>query len=532
MTLYPKLALSGIRKNRKLYLPYLLSCVGMVMMFFILHSLSYSPLLHKMRGGSSIEYILTLGKFVIAIFSLIFLFYTNSFLLRSRYREFGLYNILGMDKRAISRVILWESLFTAVIGLVGGLAFGLVLSKLAELGLLNAIHADIGYEVTFTWGACGLTALVYGIIFALLTVRSLIGVRKCRPLELLQSDRGGEKPPRANWVLAVLGGILLVTAYVIAVTIRSPLAALLVFFIAVIMVIIATYLLFTAGSVSLCRLLQKNKNYYYKKQHFVSVSSMTYRMKRNGAGLASICILCTMVLVLISSTSSLYFGEEDALKAQFPRDSELSVTMYSIDDLESGRTEELRRAYEQVFTDHGFVPENVTAYRYASVAGLEKDGVFDPDAGTESINGMIPDYKSLRMLCFVTQDEFNAMMGTSLSLAADETVIHTVRCTYRHDTLEVGGVKLRVVGQTDDFIEISGVDSLPVSSILMVVRGLDVLRPLDGLTTADGDRMLELFYEYSYDAGVSDEASAIFDEQRSLISGVMRIEELKGNGYG
>lgn len=530
--LYPKLALTGIRKNRRLYLPYLLSCVGMVMMFFILHSLSFSPLLHRMRGGSSVEVVLTLGKFVIAVFSLIFLFYTNSFLIRRRYKEFGLYNILGMDKRAISRVILWESLITALVGLGGGMALGLILSKLAELGLLNAIHADIGYEVTLPWGACGLTALIYGIIFALLCVKSLITVRKCRPLELLHADRTGEKPPRANWALAVLGAVLLVAAYIIAVTIKSPLAALVTFFAAVIMVIIATYLLFISGSVALCRLLQKNKNFYYKKQHFVSVSSMTYRMKRNGAGLASICILCTMVLVMISSTSSLYFGEEDALKARFPRDSELAVSVYDIDDLTVDRADELRAAFGQVFADHGFTPENVTSYRFASVAGLDRDGVFDLDAGLENVNSLLPDYKKLRMLVFVTQDEYNAATGENLSLAADETVMHTVRCTYRQDMLEAGGMKLRVVGHTDDFIEISGVDTLPTSSILMVVRDFEVLRPLNGLMTASGELMLEMRYEFSYDAGVSDEASAIMEEQRSVISGIMRAEELKGHGYG
>ena len=316
---FPRLAINGIKNNKKLYFPYILSCIGMVMMFYIIHSLSYSPLLREVRGGSSIEAVLTLGKFVIAVFGLLFLFYTNSFLVKKRYKEFGLYNILGMDKHSISRIILCESVTVSLVGLVCGIGLGIAFSKLAELGLLNAIQKEIDYRFTVTSEAVLFTVLIFGIIFLLLTVKSLIQVRHLKPLQLLKSENAGEKPLKANWVFALLGVILLGTAYYIAVSIKTPLSALTIFFIAVIMVIIATYLLFMSGSVALCKILQKNKKYYYKKQHFISVSSMAYRMKRNGAGLASICILSTMVLVMLSSTTSLYFGKNDSLKARFTR---------------------------------------------------------------------------------------------------------------------------------------------------------------------------------------------------------------------
>ena len=305
----PRLALTGIRKNRKLYLPYILSCTGMVAMFYIIHALSYSPVLYAMRvGASSTQFCLSLGKFVIAVFSLLFLYYTSSFLIRRRNREFGLYNVLGMDKRSIGGIIIWESLLIALCSIALGLGLGIAFYKYAELGLLNALHAQIDYRFTVSLQGITYTVGMYALIFFLLLLRSLWQVHRSKPTELLRSEAEGEKPPRSNWFFSMLGLTLLLCAYILAVRIQDPATAVALFFVAVIMVVIATYLLFITGSVSLCRLLQKNKRYYYKSNHFVSVSSMAYRMKRNGAGLASICILSTMVLVMISSTSSLYFG--------------------------------------------------------------------------------------------------------------------------------------------------------------------------------------------------------------------------------
>ena len=276
---FPRLAWTGIRSNRKLYLPYLLSCCGMVMMYYIMHALSVSPLLGEMLGGTSMGFILSLGKFVIAAFALVFLFYTNSFLIRRRYKEFGLYNVLGMDKHGIGRIIFWETLLIGLISSVIGLALGIAFSKYAELGLLRAVGAEVDYRFSVSGQAVLWTAGIFAVIFLLLLLKALWQVSRSKPMELLHSENAGEKPPKANWVLAVIGALLLGGAYYLAVTIKSPLTALVLFFVAVLMVIAATYLLFISGSVALCRLLQKNKQYYYKSRHFVSVSSMVYRMK-------------------------------------------------------------------------------------------------------------------------------------------------------------------------------------------------------------------------------------------------------------
>ena len=327
MSLYARLAWDGIRKNKRLYLPYILTCVGAVTMYYMMRELRDSPLLESMKGGGSSRMILSLGTWVIAVFSLLFLFYTYSFLIRRRQREFGLYHVLGLGKRHIALLCALETLFTAAIALVAGLAAGVGLSFAVELGLRSTMRAAVDFTFSINGGALLQTALLYLAIFLLILLSTLVKVGRGSAMSLLRSENYGEKPPKANVFVAVLGAVLLAVAYVMAVSIQEPLQAMLLFFAAVILVILATYLLFIAGSVALCKALQKNRNYYYQPSHFVSVSSMAYRMKRNGAGLASICILATMVLVMLSSSACLYFGAEDSLNATYPTEFDVTVSV-------------------------------------------------------------------------------------------------------------------------------------------------------------------------------------------------------------
>ena len=325
MSLYARLAWDGIRKNKRLYLPYILTCVGAVTMYYMMRELRDSPLLESMKGGGSSRMILGLGTWVIAVFSLLFLFYTYSFLIRRRQREFGLYHVLGLGKRHIALLCTLETLLTAAIALVAGLAAGVGLSFAVELGLRSTMRAAVDFTFSINGGALLQTALLYLAIFLLILLSTLVKVGRGSAMSLLRSENYGEKPPKANVFVAVLGAVLLAVAYVMAVSIQEPMQAMLLFFAAVILVILATYLLFIAGSVALCKALQKNRNYYYQPRHFVSVSSMAYRMKRNGAGLASICILATMVLVMLSSSACLYFGAEDSLNATYPTEFDVTV---------------------------------------------------------------------------------------------------------------------------------------------------------------------------------------------------------------
>ena len=298
--LYPRLAWDGLRKNKRLFLPYLLTCVCMVMMFYILSFLGSPETCALLpRGSNGAGLILNLGSAVIFVFSAIFLYYTNSFLIRRRTQEFGLYNVLGMGKRNLARIATWESLITAALSLAFGLALGIIFSKLAELGLLNMLGGEINYRVRIDAESVTRTLGLYAVIFALIWLSTVIRVGRSSAVALLRSESVGEKPPKANWALGLAGLMILAAAYYLAVSITNPIDAMVWFFVAVILVIVATYLLLIAGSVLLCRVLQKNKKYYYQPSHFVPVSSMAYRMKRNGAGLASVCNIATMILVMI-----------------------------------------------------------------------------------------------------------------------------------------------------------------------------------------------------------------------------------------
>ena len=438
--LYARLAWTGMVKNKRLYLPYGLSAAGMVLMFYILTGLSGSPVLEHMSGGRSSTIILRLGTVVIAVFALIFLFYTHSFLIRRREREFGLYNVLGMGKGSIARILLWETAITYGLTTGTGLLLGVVLYKLAELGMVRLLRVPVTYTLTVSVSSLLAAAALFAVIHTLILLNSLRQLHGVSAVALLRSESVGEKPPRAQWVLTAAGVVLLGGAYALALAIKEPLAAFLWFFAAVIMVIIATYLLFISGSVTLCRGLQRNKKYYYRPQHFVSVASMTYRMKRNGAGLASVCILATMVLVMISSTTCLYFGQEDAVNARYPHD--LAVTVYGGEKLlDEKEMAELRQGVENTVFNFGGEVSNVAEYRELSLSGLLDGGNLTVD--TSGANAT--DSTHVIQIHFVPLEEYNALTGQSLTLEDGQVYVATLRMDFDADTLSIDGGMTRHV---------------------------------------------------------------------------------------
>ena len=438
--LYARLAWTGMVKNKRLYLPYGLSAAGMVLMFYILTGLSGSPVLEHMSGGGSSAIILRLGTVVIAVFALIFLFYTHSFLIRRREREFGLYNVLGMGKGSIARILLWETAITYGLTTGTGLRLGVVLYKLAELGMVRLLRVPVTYTLTVSVSSLLAAAALFAVIHTLILLNSLRQLHGVSAVALLRSESVGEKPPRAQWVLTAAGVVLLGGAYALAVSIKEPLAAFLWFFAAVIMVILATYLLFISGSVTLCRGLQRNKKYYYRPQHFVSVASMTYRMKRNGAGLASVCILATMVLVMISSTTCLYVGQEDAVNARYPRD--LSVKVYGDRYLlDSEKLTQVRQGVESTVFNFGGQTSNVATYREISVSGLPDGG----DLRLGNAGASAADSTHVIHIYFVPLEEYNAVTGQSLTLEDGQVYVAALRTEFHSDTLSIDGGMTRHV---------------------------------------------------------------------------------------
>lgn len=467
---YPRLAWTGIKNNRRLYLPYILTCIGMVAMFYIMLSLSTGEFLDKMCGGTTLGTVLGLGAGVIGFFAVLFLFYTNSFLIRRRKKEFGLYNILGMGKRNIARVLFSETLILAAVSLVFGLILGAALSKLAELGLAYFVESDAGYDFTVYPTAMGYTVLLFVCIFLLLFFKSVGQVGLSNPVELLHSESVGEKPPKANWVFGILGIVLLAAAYYISVAIEQPVAALGWFFIAVLMVIAATYLLFIAGSVLLCRILQKNKRYYYKPDHFVSVSSMAYRMKRNGAGLASICILITMVLVMIASTSCLYFGKEDVFREQYPYDFIIGCD-YDNQKFDQADIDRTKTAIDAYFDRHGGITDGVYG-KVASLAGGFKDGRLEVDSSIANIDAYAVD--SVCNFNVVSLDDYNRNTGNNISLADDEALLFTKKADINTDTVQIAdGKKYRVVRTDGGYDFGHDTNTLAVGSVCLVVSDFD-----------------------------------------------------------
>ena len=439
--LYARLAWTGMVKNKRLYLPYGLSAAGMVLMFYILTGLSGSPVLEHMSGGRSSTIILRLGTVVIAVFALIFLFYTHSFLIRRREREFGLYNVLGMGKGSIARILLWETAITYGLTTGTGLLLGVVLYKLAELGMVRLLRVPVTYTLTVSVSSLLAAAALFAVIHTLILLNSLRQLHGVSAVALLRSESVGEKPPRAQWVLTAAGVVLLGGAYALALAIKEPLAAFLWFFAAVIMVIIATYLLFISGSVTLCRGLQRNKKYYYRPQHFVSVASMTYRMKRNGAGLASVCILATMVLVMISSTTCLYVGQEDAVNARYPRDMDVTVYGRSDHPLDEAEAEQLRQGVESTVFNFGGQTSNVATYREISVSGLPDGG----DLRLGNAGASAADSTHVIHIYFVPLEEYNAVTGQSLTLNDGQVYVAALRTEFHSDTLSIDGGMTRHV---------------------------------------------------------------------------------------
>ena len=504
---YPKLAAGSIRKNRRMFLPYILNCIGMVMMFYIIMFLAASDAVSSLSGGDTAREILALGSWVIAIFAGIVLFYTNSFLIRIRKKEFGLYNILGMGKRNIGFILLWETLIIAALSIVVGLLAGILFSKLAELGLVNIMHGEVTFDLSVSAVAVVRTVQVFGAIFILLLLNSVRQVRFSSAISLLHSENTGEKPPKGNWFFGIAGLLLLGAAYYIAVTIQEPVAALVMFFVAVVMVIVGTYLIMIAGSVLFCRILQKKKSYYYKPNHFVSVSSMVYRMKRNGAGLASICILATMVLVMMASTTSLYFGEEDAVKSRYPRD--INVSFISIEDMSYLSDESIsawRNDISAFLEEQGVVPENDYCYRSASVAGyLEGTAVETDVTRLDEFNLSV--YSDVHRFRFVPLSDYNEMAGTQETLSDGEALLYSGGKEYREDTISFNhGNTFRIKKCLNSFAVDGEAAAQVISSIYIIVPDLkQAIKGLDELVDYNGSRMITLEWLYNFDTGIEPE---------------------------
>ena len=509
---YPKLAFSDIKKNSRFYTPYILTCIGMVMMYYIMAFLQSSNAVAAMRGAKSISLVLKLGSITIAIFALIFLFYTNSFIVRRRKKELGLYNILGMNKKNIALLLAWESLICGAVAIISGLILGVIFSKLAELALVNMMRGKATYDLYPDIFAMLRAVIIFGAIFLIILLNTLRQLCFSNPIELLRSENTGEKPPKANWFISILGLLLLGGAYALAVSIKKPIDAMGLFFVAVIMVIVGTYMLFISGSVTLCRALRKNRKYYYNPKHFVSVSSMAYRMKRNGAGLASICILATMVLVMISSTTCLYVGSEDCLRAIYPRNIVAGIRFSNPSFISSEKISNLKGEFENIISESEH--HDVISYSEVSCYAYIHDGIIDIDNDNEHDAAL----NSCGLL-IVPLSDYNNLTGENESLKNDEVMVYCDNTSYNGDSLMLSGIgKYSIKKQLENtIITDTGINDIAQSPELhIVVNSIDEFLDACRQYAKDDEALLQnmsFSWYYRFDSNESDEKQVALSER-------------------
>jgi len=453
MRLFPKLALQSIRNNGQFYLPYLLALLGDVAAVYIMSALVNDPGVENMTPGRGnaylyVEVFMSIGMVIAYLFSAIFVCYINGFLMKQRRKELGLYNILGMGKRHIALVLVFETLYVGAAGILGGLAVGLLLHKLVSLCLHRVLGLPVPLGFYISWEGMAWTALVFAILLLLVLLGNLNKVRVSKPIEMLRGGSMGEREPKTRWLLTLLGVVTLGAGYGIAIRTQTGVEAIGTYFAAVFLVIIGTYCLFTAVSIFVLKALRRNKCYYYKTSHFIGVSGMLYRMKQNAVGLANICILCTMVMVMLSGTLSLYLGTAEIVEAQYPGDVNIRVRYRP--DADGGETPfdpEAMLALEMGFLEEQGV--SVTGARTCLEvgfgAGKLPDGSYTTDRFAENAVG------GIATITCITEESYTAITGEVLDLRPGEIAAYgaagdalTIRWTVPGEGRELGQSTFRI----------------------------------------------------------------------------------------
>ncbi len=434
-SIYGKLALTNLKNNRKTYIPYILTSILTVMMYYIMDGLSRNSSI----GEGNLRLVLVYARAVILIFAVIFLFYTNSFLVKRRKKEIGVYNILGMGKRHIARMLIVETLVTATVSIGTGILFGGIFSKLMYLVLLKILNYDVRMDFEVSADTLMYTLALFLVIFIMTLVYNLFQIQLSNPVELLHGGSQGEKEPKTKWLMTVFGVVTLGIGYFIAITTDQPLAAIQAFFIAVVCVILGTYALFTAGSIALFKALRKNKKFYYQTKHFSAVAGMIYRMKQNAVGLANICILSTMVLVMISTTISLYVGMENVLETRYPREVE-AKTNVSVPESDQA----VDRIVEEELKNAGVEAKSMLRYHDGSVAALkQEDGFALQQFGNYQIDDVVEVY-------LIPLNDYDQMENVKSSLAPDEAYVYSTGEDWGKDTVKLGNRTYRVAKELED----------------------------------------------------------------------------------
>ena len=456
--IFSRLAKQNIRNNKSTYIPYMITCIFCIAMIYMMEFLRDCPTLDQaVRQADEVRMIVFTGEIVVEIFCIIFLIYSNSFLMKRRQKEIGLYNILGLERNHIGIVMFLETIITSIGSFAGGIATGIIGSKLALLLLLKLLHIPsvLGFYISvkgiFT------CLFMFGIIFLMILFLNLAKIHLSRPVELLRGNNTGEKEPAAKWLMALIGFICLGAGYYLAVTTESPIKAITIFLLAVILVMAGTYLLFTAGSIVILKFLRRRKSFYYRTGNFISISGMLYRMKQNAIGLASICILSTGVLLMISMTVSIYFGMNDIMLNRYPYDVDMSVTSISEDECQTAI-----EAFEKAIADNKVPVERSVEEIYLDiVCSKNGDQILIKPANT------IRNSDSVLVLSLFTQAEYERLTGISANLN-DGEIFAWYPSAVQKDSVTVDETEFTVKKWLDKNPLTCGEDAVSDNAVLVV----------------------------------------------------------------
>lgn len=456
--IFSRLAKQNIRNNKSTYIPYMITCIFCIAMIYMMEFLRDCPTLDQaVRQADEVRMIVFTGEIVVEIFCIIFLIYSNSFLMKRRQKEIGLYNILGLERNHIGIVMFLETIITSIGSFAGGIAAGIIGSKLALLLLLKLLHIPsvLGFYISvkgiFT------CLFMFGIIFLMILFLNLAKIHLSRPVELLRGNNTGEKEPAAKWLMALIGFICLGAGYYLAVTTESPIKAITIFLLAVILVMAGTYLLFTAGSIVILKFLRRRKSFYYRTGNFISISGMLYRMKQNAIGLASICILSTGVLLMISMTVSIYFGMNDIMLNRYPYDVDMSVTSISEDECQTAI-----EAFEKAIADNKVPVEKSVEEIYLDiVCSKNGDQILIKPANT------IRNSDSVLVLSLLDQAEYERLTGISANLN-DGEIFAWYPSAVQKDSVTVDETEFTVKKWLDKNPLTCGEDAVSDNAVLVV----------------------------------------------------------------
>ena len=475
-----KLARSNISKNRRFFLPRILSEAGLLCVFYIVFTLRTDERILQLRGGQYIEVFMSIGVAVMMLLSVILLFYINSFLMKQRKREFGVYNILGLEKRHICRVLFHETALSSLASVVLGLAMGTLFYKLCSLLICQLLNAEIVLGFYFINAR---SLALSGAFFLVLDVMAYgvncVTIARMKPVEMLSSANVGEREPKVKWPLLVLGLLALGGGYYISLTTQNPLKALVLFFVAVILVIIGTYFLFVAGSIFVLKALKKNKRFYYNKKHMPAVSGLLYRMKQNAVGLASIAILATGVLVMISTTVSLYAGMQETLDKNYPQDYYLSVKnrFEGTDTVDTMPPELVAQVVEKAAKEKGLDIRELKTQEYLEASYLKQNDALC----TQRSDGNMGELKDLTVVTYITEEMYRSLSGEALDLAKNEIAVSPFNIKdmgLDRTELTIDGYTYRVKTVLPVFPVQSGIDVAATNCYGIVVADESVLRQL------------------------------------------------------